>query len=213
MIGAVVLAAGSSRRYGARPKLLARLAGRTVIEHSLDALHGLPVRPVVVVTGRARRRIEPVIRNARGGQPGLRLVHNPAYRQGMASSLQCGLAALPRHCHGALVCLGDMPDIEPRLVARLCATWHAGLDYVRPVGRGLPGHPVIVSRRLFPAIAALEGDRGAKTVLDAVPRARYRLIAARKAHGRDIDTPAALRRAAMAHRRRQTRGSIAKSSR
>ena len=180
--------------------MLARLHGQAVIEHSLDCLLEQSVGPIVVVTGSKRRRVERLIRSSRYKRRRVRLVNNPAYRSGMASSLRCGLAALPQACHGALICLGDMPDIEPRLVLRLRDAWHAGLDYVRPVSQRLPGHPVLVSRQLFPAMAALEGDGGAKAVLDGVPRDRYRLVAARDTSLRDIDTPAALRRAANARR-------------
>ena len=195
MIGAIVLAGGASTRYGHDSKLLAWLAGRTVIARSVAVLDDQPVRPVIVVTGRERQRVRRAVRAQATGSRRYRWVHNPNYRSGMAESLRCGLGALPTRCDAALIMLGDMPGIEKRTISRLCRLWRPGLDYVRPVCAGRPGHPVIVARRLFPDLARLDGDRGAKAILDQVPATRFRVLDAPAGCLRDVDTPAAARRA------------------
>lgn len=193
MIGAVVLAAGTSRRYGFGPKQLAALAARPLIAHVLDALAQYPFRPVVVVTGAAAPRVRRAARHHAPGDRALRIAHNAGHGQGMAGSLQLGLGALPVACHAALICLADMPAINTQLLRRLCAAWHPDLDYVRPVHRGRPGHPVLISRRLFGAIDKLNGEQGARTVFARIPAERRRLIETDASCIVDIDTPKALR--------------------
>ncbi|WP_348765261.1 nucleotidyltransferase family protein [uncultured Salinisphaera sp.] len=195
MIGAIVLAAGASTRYGYSSKLLAGFSGQRVITRSLAALDDQPLRPVVIVTGRASRRVRDTIRRRPDGRRRYRFVNNADYRSGMAQSLHYGLQALPSRCQAALILLADMPNLERRTVARLCRLWRPGLDYVRPVCRGRPGHPVIVARRLFAELATLEGDQGAKAVLEQVPTERCRLIEAPPGCVQDVDTPTALRHA------------------
>ena len=195
MIGAVVLAAGASTRYGHRSKLLARFSGQPVITRTLAAVDKQPIRPVVIVTGRQPQRLRKAIRQHSGQDRRYRYVHNPNYHHGMDHSLRCGLRALPASCQAALILLADMPNLERRTVARLCRLWRPGLDYVRPVCRGRPGHPVVVARHLFAELAALAGDQGAKAVLEQVPKERYRVIESPPGCVQDVDTPAALRHA------------------
>lgn len=203
MIGAVVLAAGRSRRFGHRPKLAARLGDKPVLGHTLEALRRAPARPIVVVTGAAHARIATIARaHAR-----CHVVRNPDFAAGMAGSLQCGLRRLPSVCDFALIVLGDMPALNPRLLERLCANARSGVDVVRPVRGTRPGHPVVVSRRLFEAIARLQGDRGARRVIDTVPASRCIEIASPHGHVHDIDTPDALRRLRGAFRRGPLPGS------
>lgn len=201
MIGAVVLAAGASRRFGRRPKMLAPLRGAPLLAHALTSLADAQLCPIVVVTGASGVRVERVARRYASTSTRLRTVHNAEYCQGMASSLRLGLRALPDSCAAALICLGDMPSIDARLIRRLRSAWHAGLDYARPIHAGTGGHPVLISRRLFAHIDQLRGDRGARAVFDQVPAARRRLIDAGPGVLADIDTPAALRQYARPHHR------------
>lgn len=198
MIGAVVLAAGASRRFGRSPKMLAPLHGKPLLAHVLAPLATAGVRCVVLVTGASRARVARAARLHAPTSLRLRTVCNAGYRHGMAGSVQQGLGALPRHCDAALICLGDMPGLNARLLRRLRAAWQPGLDCVRPVRSGVAGHPVLISRDLFAPIQALDGDQGARAVLAHVPPARRRLIEAGAGSVVDIDTPPALR----AHRRR-----------
>lgn len=198
MIGAVVLAAGASRRFGRTSKLLAPLHGEPVLAHVLAGLEQASLHEVVVVTGAAHTRVARLVRHRAPAAAALRLQHNADYRLGMATSLQQGLRALPSACHAALIYLGDMPGLDATIVRRLRAVWHPGLDYARPVSHDRMGHPVLISRRLFAAILALDGDQGARSVFQRVPMGRRRLVPAGPETVRDIDTPAALRACARA---------------
>ncbi|GAB3684299.1 nucleotidyltransferase family protein [Salinisphaera aquimarina] len=195
MIGAVVLAAGRSERYGYISKMLASFDGAPLVAQTLATLDAAGLRRIVLVTGPRHATIARIARCRARPSSRLRIVRHRRYRDGMATSLQQGLIALPSRTDAALICLADMPGMSVDHIQRLCAQWHAGLDYLRPVHAGVPGHPVLVSRRLFASIGALTGDRGAQAVLSRVPDARRRLVPARQDSVVDIDTPRALRRA------------------
>src|SRR5690606_29220429 len=106
-VAALILAAGLSRRFGSDHKLLADLDGKPVIRHVVEAALASSARPVILVTGHRAAEVE-----AAAGAGDLTRVTNPAHAEGLASSLQAGLKALPPEIDGVLVCLGDMPDIR-----------------------------------------------------------------------------------------------------
>src|ERR1700679_1330829 len=87
-LGAVILAAGASRRMG-RPKALLEIGGRALVVRAAEAALAAPVWPVVVVLGAEASKIRPVLARL----PVL-IVENPAWAEGMASSLRTGLATL-----------------------------------------------------------------------------------------------------------------------
>lgn len=196
MTPAVVLAAGSSSRYAAGNKLLADIGGVPLLVRILTQIRPVAC-PIVVVTGHQAWRVRRLVRQWLGHAPDLRFVHNHRYREGMASSLKLGVASLPPGASKAFLCLGDMPGVDTRLLRRLRMAWQPDLDVVRPACRGRPGHPVLVSARLFPAFETLSGDYGAKSILATVPTVRQKRVAWHAGCIIDTDTPAALRRAAL----------------
>lgn len=201
---AVVLAAGRSSRYPGRNKLLQPVEGLPMVVRVVAVLRAAAC-PVVVVTGHQATRVRAALRQAFIAAPAIRHVHNQRYAQGMASSLQVGIRALPNGVTKAFLCLGDMPGVDAHLLRRLQQTWRPGLDVVRPVCRRRPGHPVLVSARLFPAFASLSGDCGAKPVLATVPPERCQRVAWHAGCIMDTDTPAALRNVQLRLSRNQGR--------
>ncbi|WGJ16216.1 nucleotidyltransferase family protein [Methylocapsa sp. D3K7] len=122
-------------------------------------------RPIFVVTGHAARQVENALENL-----GVSFIFNPDYRSGLTSSLKAGLAALPETAVGVLVVLGDMPCVPARIIDRLVQVFiepaRTPLAVV-PVRRGMRGNPALISRDLFDAIKRLEGDRGARALIEA----------------------------------------------
>jgi molybdenum cofactor cytidylyltransferase len=159
-IAGVVLAAGRSTRMGAN-KLLAPIAGRAVLIHSLAALQEAGVSPLVLVTGHDREAIGALI------PPGVKQVHNPHFTSGMASSLRTGLQALPDDVDAVLVMLGDMPAVRADDIRSLAAAFDPteGRAAVVPVHAGKRGHPVLFGRVFWPAILQTEGDQGPRQAL------------------------------------------------
>ena len=191
---ALVLAAGQGSRYGG-PKLLAPWRGAAVLDGALAAAFAAPAEAVWVVTGAHRAEVEAAARafavaHPEGGR--LRLVHAPDHAQGLSASLRRGLEALPGEAAGAFVFLGDMPRAPPAVLQPLADALAGGAAAAAPVRRGRRGHPVLVSRALFPALRALEGDRGAAAVLKALGPALALIETDDEGVLFDVDRPADL---------------------
>jgi molybdenum cofactor cytidylyltransferase len=167
---AVVLAAGSARRFGGG-KLVAPWRGGVLLDGALGAAFAAPVRTVTVVTGADAAAVEAAARAfaARiGAEARLRLVHVPGHHEGMAASLRAGIASLPLDADGAFVFLGDMPRIPEVVLEPLAALIAEGHAAAAPAFDGKRGHPAAFARALFPDLVALTGDEGARFVLERV---------------------------------------------
>ena len=195
-IAAIILAAGQASRFraaageaGPATKLVAQLDGKPLVRHVAQAALASRAAPVIVVTGHA----EEVVRAALEGLP-LTFTHNGAYASGLASSLQQGLSRVPPDCEGALVMLGDMPLVSPQIIEQLIEAFerHPTTKAVAPVREGQRGNPVLLSRALFPAVAALSGDVGARALLAAAQGEIIEVAVASRAVTFDVDTPDAL---------------------
>jgi len=163
-VGAVVLAAGMSRRMG-QPKVLLPWAGqRAIIDHILEQLMLARVDPIVVVTGHRHTEVA-----ARAAALGVPAVFNPHYAEGeMLSSLKAGLAALPPHAAAALVVLGDQPRIQPRVIGQVLMAYAEGQGaIVAPSYQMRRGHPLLIDRRFWPEILALPPDGSLRALLAA----------------------------------------------
>jgi molybdenum cofactor cytidylyltransferase len=194
-VAAILLAAGTSSRFRAAggersTKLAAPLAGKPLVRHAAEAALASLARPVVVVTGHDQA----VVERALAGLD-VRFAHNPGYEQGLSSSLKTGIAALPGSVAGALILLGDMPAVTPALIDRLIAAFSARPDALvaAPFVEGRRGNPALLARALFPSVAALAGDEGARKILDgAEPDRTIEVDASGFAAVLDVDTPLSL---------------------
>ncbi|MGA7487016.1 MAG: molybdopterin-binding/glycosyltransferase family 2 protein [Xanthobacteraceae bacterium] len=188
-IAGIVLAAGRSTRMGGPNKLLAEIGGRPLVRIAAEEALASRANPVIVVVGHQRDEVA----RALAGLP-VELVHNPDFAQGLGTSLKAGIAAVPADAEGAIVCLGDMPQVDAGLIDRLIAAFDPdrGALVVTPTFEGKRGNPVLWSRRFFPDLMAIEGDVGARRLIGRYGEAVVEV----PLHGRaalvDIDTPEAL---------------------
>jgi len=161
VIVALILAAGSGRRFSARGnKLLEPFRGRPLLRHAVNAALASRVAETIVVTGFDAERVE----HGLVGLP-VRIARNCEYEQGMAASLRVGLRNA-QNAGGVVVLLGDMPLIRSELIDRLIAVFEAGgASAVAPTHGGRRGNPVLLGRTLFPFVARLSGDAGARDLL------------------------------------------------
>jgi molybdenum cofactor cytidylyltransferase len=191
-VGAVILAAGQSSRFraggGSDPtKLVAELDGKPIVRRVVEAALAAKARPVVVVTGYARESVEAAIVDCDVG-----LAFNPKFASGLASSLSVGLCAMPRDILGALVLLGDMPWIEPRLVDALIDAFLERKDALAavPLREGRRGNPVLLSQKLFDRAMRLAGDEGARRLIGALSASGLVEVEASDTGATfDVDTP------------------------
>ncbi len=165
MISAVVLAAGTSSRLG-RPKQLLPLQAKPLTQHVIDAAIAAGLDEVVVVLGYAAEEVKAVLQLP----PPARVVLNPDYETGQASSLRAGLRALGPTVNAAVILLADQPEIKADVIRSVVETYEeSGGPVVRASYGGKAGHPVLFDRRLWPEVEAVEGDRGARDLLGAHP--------------------------------------------
>ena len=188
-VGAVVLAAGLSRRMGEANKLLAAVDGAPMIARCVDAVLASSARPVVVVTGHEAARVRGALADRE-----LVFAHNPEPGAGLSASLRTGIAALDEKVDGALVCLGDMPWVRPEHLEALFAAFEAsgGRSICAPTFDRKRGNPVLWPARHFAEIAALAGDSGARALLDAHAGDVCYVPVADAGVTLDVDTPDAL---------------------
>src|SRR6201987_4453208 len=103
---------------GAPNKLLAEIGGRPLFRIVTEQALASKARPVIVVTGHQRERVEAALAGL-----AVTFVHNPDYAEGMSTSVKAGIAAVPADADGAIVCLGDMPQVDAKLIDRLLAAF------------------------------------------------------------------------------------------
>ncbi len=188
-VGAIILAAGRSTRMGGPNKLTAEIGGRPLVRIAAEEALASRARPVIVVTGHQHERVEQALSGL-----DVQRVHNPDFALGLSTSLKAGLAALPPDVDGAIVCLGDMPQVRAALIDQLIAAFdpQRGALVVIPTINGERGNPVVWSRRFFPDLMAVEGDVGARHLIARYPEAVAEVPLSDKAALIDVDTPEAL---------------------
>jgi molybdenum cofactor cytidylyltransferase len=191
-VGAIVLAAGRSSRFRAAggsgaTKLVETLGDKPIVRMAAEAALASRARPVIVVTGHARSPVEAALAGL-----DVEWAHNPEFSRGLASSLRIGLAAMPADVAGALILLGDMPRIEARLIDALIAGFLADPRALAaaPSHEGRRGNPALIGRGLFEAAMRLDGDEGARRLIDALKAAELVEVETPSAAAIiDIDTP------------------------
>lgn len=187
-VAALVLAAGRASRMNGSHKLLATFDGTALVRRAAEAaLAGGPDR-VAVVTGHRAEEIEAALAGL-----AVEILRNPDYAGGMSTSLRAGVAALGADCAGVIVMLADMPHVTGADVRRLLDAFAAsgGRAVVRAVSGGKRGNPVVLPRATFAAVQQLEGDVGARHIIENAGLAVVDVEIGEAAHV-DVDTPEAV---------------------
>ncbi|MFI5345879.1 MAG: NTP transferase domain-containing protein [Elusimicrobiota bacterium] len=168
-IPGLVLAAGRGRRFGGGSKMLADVDGRPVLRHAVESALGSRLDPVIVVLGAGAEAGLKAIEGL--DDPRLRVVFNPAWASGKASSFQVGLREVPADAPGVVALLGDMPRVKPWLIDRVVSEFELSGRFCFPIYPGPEGpekgHPTAYPRELFGEIGNLIGD---DTAMAAVRR-------------------------------------------
>jgi len=158
----VVLAAGTSSRFGDANKLLAEWAGDPLVVHVTRTLCAAPPDAVVVVVGHEGERVRDAIEGF-----DVTIVRNDDYAAGQATSVARGVAAArERGADAALFALGDMPTVDAETVGTLLTAYRAGEgDALAAAYEGIRGNPVLFDARHFDALADVAGDVGGREIL------------------------------------------------
>ncbi len=168
-IPGLVLAAGRGRRFGAASKLLADVDGRPVLRHVVESALASRLDPVIVVLGAGAEAGLQAIEGIDDAR--LRVVFNPAWATGKASSFEVGLREVPADAPGVVALLGDMPRVKPWLIDRVLSEFELSGRLSFPIFPGAEGpakgHPTAYPRGLFGEVGQLVGD---DTAMAAVRR-------------------------------------------
>jgi molybdenum cofactor cytidylyltransferase len=162
---ALVLAAGRGERFGGGTKQLATVAGRPLVAHAIATARAAGVDRVVVVVGHDADAVAAAVRIE---DPDAQIVTNPDHARGQSTSLVAGIRAVARDewVRVAVVLLADQPGVGAEPVRAVAAAVRGGAQAARASYADAPGHPIAFSRELFERLAVVEGDAGARHLLD-----------------------------------------------
>ncbi len=191
VVDAILLAAGQSTRMGGRNKLLEPVGGQPMIRRVAETVRSAGIRRLVIVTGHQAGRVSDALSGL-----DCAFADNPDYPSGMGSSVAAGARAAfdaTDPPDAAIVCLGDMPDIEPAMLDALIANYdpRAGRTIVAAASGGQRGHPVLWDRRFADDLASLGGDTGGRDILQEHAGQVVTVEMDDEAVLRDLDTPEA----------------------
>lgn len=162
--GAVILAAGGSRRMG-RPKQLLPIEGSPLLLRTVQTVLASPAWPVVVVLGHAADTLRPLL-----ARLPVQVVHNAEWSKGLGSSILTGIQILERFStslDGALIALADQPHLSSSAIGRLSSVFRGPDSIAAARYSDATGVPVIFGRSYFPELLALQPEHGAQRLLRA----------------------------------------------
>lgn len=182
-IAAVLLAAGSSTRFGDADKLMADLRGKPVVAHTLETVASMAFAHLVAVV----RPIDvaPVI-HRKLDRRGYDIIVNDQPEDGLSGSIVRAVEHVMdmRRVRGILICLADMPNVPPSHYNRICLAAEDIRSVVASTDGFSPSPPAFIGRKHFPELLSLKGDQGARALLSHGLQ-----IETTNAILHDIDTP------------------------
>ncbi len=188
---AVVLAAGQSRRMGETNKLAAIFDGKPLVRHVGEAAIESAVDEVIVVTGFEPDTVKSILQGL-----DVQFVENPAYEDGLSSSLAAGANALGKDIDRAIILLADMPQITAEMIDRLIEASNSSPpgSIILSTFNGKRGNPVLWPSEYFGQLVQISGDVGARHLIGE-NAGRVVQVELGEAAGFDIDTMDALKAA------------------
>lgn len=191
-VACIILAAGESIRFGPENKLLAQLGGEVLILRTARQVLKSRCRHVSIVVQPDARAIANHLRGL-----DVAIQPNPAFRNGIGTSISVGIASLPESIGGAFILPGDMPNIEAGVIDRMigCFERSGGEKVIVPItASNQQRNPLLWPRRYFPELTKLNANQGGKALIPKDPDQRIDVLVASEDFFRDIDTQQDLER-------------------
>jgi len=184
MVSAILLAAGESKRMG-KPKQLMPFGRSTILEQTIDNLLNSEVSEVIVVLGyRAEEMIKTVAIKP------VKVAINPAYHQGMSTSIVTGLNLVDDGAQAVMLALADQPLVDSKTINRLIDEFfNCDKGIAMPVYQGRRGHPIIFSIKYKGELLKLKGDIGGRQIIKQHPDDVLEVAVGCEGINIDINTP------------------------
>ena len=161
MISAILLAAGQSKRMNGQNKLIKEIQGIPLIKHSIKNILSSSIDELIIVLGHQKEIIEKIIDKEKK----IKIVFNKNFKNGMASSIKVGLKHLSEKTDAFFICLGDMPLINSDIYNQIIKSRNQK-EIIVPIFDNQQGNPVLFAKSLKEKIMTIEGDNGAKKILE-----------------------------------------------
>jgi len=171
MISSILLAAGESSRMKGENKLIKEIKGIPLINYSIKNILASSVDEIVVVTGYESEKVENII----GKHKKIKFVYNKDFKNGISSSIKKGLNTISNKAEAFFICLGDMPNVNQNIYNKLIKSrfnYNKKLrlehkkEIIIPTFDGKNGNPVLFSKFMKDKIMLIEGDSGAKNIIE-----------------------------------------------
>lgn len=160
MITGILLAAGGARRFGSQ-KLVAPFDGAPVVSHAATALRGA-TDDLIVVVGCEGDAVRRALRDVNA-----HVVENTEWSLGLATSIRRGVDAVSDVCEAVVLAVGDQPQLDPAVVRCVVERWRETKHPIVSASyRGVRAHPVLFARSYFAALRELQGDAGARLLIE-----------------------------------------------
>ena len=181
----LIPAAGVSQRLG-QPKQLLQYRKKTLIQNAVDTAHSITPREIVVVTGANAEAVKDAIQSVP-----VRWIHNPNWSAGMGGSIATGAAGISPESTGLMIILCDQWRLQTSDLQDLAEKWQSDPERIvcaKADGQLMP--PVIFPASCFSNLQALNGDIGARSILEEHPELLVAVASKNAAY--DVDTPTQL---------------------
>ena len=163
-IAGIILAAGLSTRFGSN-KLLAEHQGQPIVRWVAEAALASQLEQIVVVLGHQAAAVGEALRDLPA-----KIIVNQDYQQGQSTTVINGLKAVQKDHRAAMYLMGDQPLIQTTIIDKLITAYvNSEQDICYPSFQNKRRNPVIFGDAFYNDILALEGDTGARAIIDANP--------------------------------------------
>ena len=161
MISAILLAAGQSKRMNGENKLIRKIRDVPLIKLSVKNILASSIDELIIVLGHQKEIIEKLIDKNKK----IKLVFNKNFEKGMSSSIKIGLNNLSEKTEVFFICLGDMPMVNQNTYNHLIKSRN-DKEIIVPTYKGQQGNPILFSKSIKEKIITIQGDVGAKKILE-----------------------------------------------
>ena len=161
MISAILTAAGQSTRMNGENKLTKEIKGMPLIKHSVKNILDSSIDELIIILGHEKEIIEKLIVSNKK----IKIVFNKDFKNGLSSSIKTGLRHLSRNTNAFFICLADMPLVNKNIYNELIKSMENN-EIVVPTYKGQYGNPVLFSKSMKNSIMKIQGDIGAKDLIE-----------------------------------------------